>query len=133
MEYKDKDGKIQKLVSFTNLIVWREGHKLVLLVYKITSDFPKEEKYSLADQMRRAAVSITSNIAEGYGRFGYKEKIQFYYLAQGSLTELKNQLLIARDVGYIPEQVFIRIIEQANFVHRILIGLIQKSKSYLIR
>ena len=62
---------------------------------------PDSEKFNLVDNMKSAARSTTRNIAEGFGRQGYKEKIQFYYLAQGSLTELKNQLLISRDVGYL--------------------------------
>jgi len=75
-----------KIEEFTDLIVWQEGHKLVLQIYKITKLFPKEETYSLTDQMRRAAVSVTSNIAEGFGRQGMKEKVQFYFLAKGSLV-----------------------------------------------
>ena len=79
-----------KIKSFTDLKVWQEGHALVILFYKIAKKFPKDELYSLTNQMKRAAVSVTSNIAEGFGRQSYKEKVQFYYLAQGSLIELKN-------------------------------------------
>lgn len=121
----------QKIKTFTDLKVWQEGHELVILVYKITKDFPKDELYSLTNQMRRAAASITSNIAEGFGRQGYKEKIQFYYLAQGSLTELKNQFLITKDVGYLEAKDFGILAEKANNVHRLLQGLITKSKSFL--
>jgi len=77
--------------SFTDLQVWQEGHQLVLLIYQITKTLPKEEKYCLIDQMRRAAISITSDIAEGFSRHGFKEKLQFYYMALGSVTELQNQ------------------------------------------
>jgi len=121
-----------KIREFTDLIVWKEGHKLVLQIYKITKMFPKEEKYSLVDQMRRASTSVTSNIAEGFGRQTYKEKVQFYYLAQGSLIELKNQLLIAKDVGYLSENNYQDIIKQANTTHQLLQGLIKKSKSFVI-
>ncbi len=69
----------EKIKTFTDLKAWQEGHKLVILIYKIIKLFPKEETYSLVDQMRRAATSVTSNIAEGFGRHSYKEKIQFYY------------------------------------------------------
>jgi four helix bundle protein len=117
--------------SFTDLFVWQYGHKLVILVYHITKSFPKEEKYSLSDQMRRAVSSITSNVAEGFGRQGYKEKIQFYYLAQGSLTELKNQILIAKDVGYLRDVDFKTLVEQANSTHQLLQGLITKTKSFV--
>ena len=123
-----KDNKIK---SFTDLIAWQEGHKLVILVYKVTKDFPREETYSLTDQMRRAASSITSNIAEGFGRQGYKEKIHFYYLAQGSLTELKNQILIAKDVSYLDNNTFEELFNGANTTHKLLQGLITKSKTFL--
>lgn len=121
----------KKIREFTDLKAWQESHKLVILIYSITKKFPKEETYSLIDQMRRAATSITSNIAEGFGRQGMKEKVQFYYLAHGSLTELKNQLLIAKDVGYLNKESFDKIIEQSNIAHRLLRGLIIKSKSFL--
>lgn len=121
----------QKIKSFTDLNAWRESHKLAIAVYKMTKAFPKEELYSLVDQMRRAAISITSNIAEGFGRQTYKEKIQFYYIAQGSLIELKNQLLLARDIEYLESKSFNEIAEQANCAHKLLQGLIKKSKEIL--
>lgn len=124
--------KNTKIKSFTDLFVWKEGHKLVVLIYRITKTFPKEELYSLIDQMRRAAASVTSNIAEGFGRQTYKEKVQFYYLAQGSLIELKNQILIAKDVGYLNDQDFQALVDQANLTHQLLQGLISKSKSFII-
>lgn len=84
----------EKIRKFTDLVAWKEGHKLVLMIYQKTKDFPKDELYSITNQMRRAVASITANIAEGFGRQSYKEKIQFYYLAQGSLTELKMHLML---------------------------------------
>ena len=120
-----------KIRSFTDLLVWQKGHQLVLTIYTITKSFPKEELYSLADQMKRAAASVTSNIAEGFGRQGYKEKVQFYYLAQGSLIELKNQILIAHDVGYINQKDFATLVEKANTTHQLLQGLITKTKSFV--
>jgi len=123
--------KNSKIKSFTDLKVWQEGHQLVIAIYKITDRFPKKETYSLIDQMRRCATSITSNIAEGFGRQTYKEKIQYYYQAQGSLTELKNQLLIARDVGYLRDKPFKGLANKANLVHQLLAGLIRKSKSFV--
>ena len=122
------DGKIK---LFTDLVVWKEGHKLAVLIYQITRKFPREEMYSLSDQMRRASVSVTSNIAEGFGRQGYKEKIQFYYIAHGSLTELENQLFIAKDVGYLNDVDFGKIMSQADTVHALLLGFIKKSKTFL--
>lgn len=120
-----------KIQSFTDLNAWKESHKLVILVYQITKKFPREELYSLIDQMRRAVISITSNIAEGFGRQGYKEKVQFFYLAQGSLTELKNQILASKDIGYLNQDDFNILVDQANTAHRLLQGLITKSKSFI--
>lgn len=79
-------------------------------------------------QLRRAAVSFTSNIAEGFSRGSYKEKAQFYYISLGSLTEVQNQLLVARDIGYLSEEKFIEIAEQTVKVNKITNGLIKKSK-----
>lgn len=120
-----------KIKVFTDLHSWQEAHKLVLLVYSTTKAFPKEELFGLVSQMRRAAISITSNIAEGFGRRGYKEKIQFYYLAQGSLTELKNQIIIAKDIGYLLHEDSHKLINQANISHQLLQGLITKSKTFI--
>ncbi len=92
----NKDGKIQ---SFTDLIVWQEGHKLVIAIYRITNGFPS--------------------------------KVQFYYQAHGSLTELKNQILIAKDVKYLSKPDLNQLIEQANITHRLLQGLIKKSKTFI--
>lgn len=118
-----------KIKEFTDLIAWQESHKLVVLIYKITKNFPREETYSLTDQLRRAATSVTSNIAEGFGRQTYKEKVQFYYLSQGSITEIKNQLLIAKYVGYLKPNQFDELIAQVILAHKLLIGLIKKSKT----
>lgn len=120
-----------KINKFNDLIAWQEGHKLVLFIYEETKRFPKEESFGLTSQMRRSAVSITSNIAEGFGRQGYKEKIQFFYLANGSLIELVNQLLVAKDVGYTTTERWSKINNQAEFTHKLLQGLIKKSKEFL--
>jgi len=124
-------NKNNKIKTFTDLKVWQKGHELVTMVYEITKEFPKEETYSLVDQMRRAAVSITSNIAEGFGRRGYKDKLRFYYQAQGSLIELKNQLLVARDVNYLEQKDFNKIADQINNTHKLLRGFINKTNSLL--
>lgn len=119
-----------KIKSFTDLIAWKEGHRLVLAVYKITKQFPKEEQFGLTIQLRRAVVSITSNIAEGFSRYSYKEKSQFYSIALGSLTEVQNQLLIAKDLEYITKEEFNEIATQTVTINKIINGLIKKSKSY---
>lgn len=82
--------------SFTDLDAWKESHKLVLEIYKITRNFPTSEKFGLTNQLQRSAISITSNIAEGFSRQSDKEKVQFYFTAAGTLSELQNQLLVAR-------------------------------------
>lgn len=116
-----------KITSFTNLIAWKEGHKLVLMVYEVTDSFPDKERFCLIDQIRRCVISITSNIAEGFSRFNKKEKKQFYRIALGSLTELQNQLLIARDVKYISNNDFAKIAEQTVVVSKLLNGLIKSA------
>lgn len=118
----------KKIYSFTDLNAWQEGHKLVLKIYSVTENFPNKEMFGLTSQIRRACISVTSNIAEGFSRVSYKDKINFYSMAQGSLTELQNQLLIARDVKYLDNNNFTDIAEQTVTVHKLINGLIKKSK-----
>ena len=117
-----------KITTFTDLEVWQEGHKLVLMIYQETKSFPKEEIYGLISQLRRSSVSVTSNIAEGFGRYSYQEKLRFYYMAHGSLTELQNQLLIARDVGYLSQERFQKIAAQTISAHKLLNAFISSTK-----
>lgn len=84
-----------------DLIVWREAMELVTEIYSITAGFPKSENYGLTSQMRRAAVSIPSNIAEGAARAGSKEFLHFLSISRGSLSELETQILIAKNIGYL--------------------------------
>lgn len=120
--------KTRQIRSFTDLNAWREGHKLVLVVYKITKFFPSDEKFGLISQFQRAAVSVTSNIAEGFSRNSNKEKIQFYYTSLGSLTELQNQLLVARDLGYVRSEQFQEAALQTVVVSKLINGLIKSIK-----
>lgn len=113
------------ITSFTQLNTWKEGHKLVLYIYRAVRKFPHEEIYVLTSQMLRAVISITLNVAEGFTRKGKQEKTRFYYIAKASLTELQNQLIIARDVGYIKKKEFEEIAEQTVIVRKLLIGLIR--------
>ena len=126
------NSDIQKIQKFTDLRVWQEGHKLVLMVYDAIKNFPKDEKFGLIDQMRRCVVSITSNIAEGFSRYSSKEKVQFFNIAKGSLTELQDQLIICRDVSYLDKAAFTRIAEQSVVVHKLLNGLLRaiRDKKY---
>lgn len=112
---------------FTDLIVWQKGHALVLEVYKVTKLFPKEELFVLIPQLRRCSISITSNIAEGFSRNTRKEKVQFYATSLGSLTELQNQLLIARDLVYITINVYNKLFEDSVEVHKMLNAMIKSA------
>jgi four helix bundle protein len=114
--------------SFTDLFAWQKGHELVLAIYTLVKQFPDDEKYALSSQIRRAAVSITSNIAEGFSRQSYADKKHFYVMAHGSLTEVQNQLLIARDTSMIAEVDFSPIAKLAVEVHKLLSGLIKKTE-----
>lgn len=120
-----------KIKTFTDLDAWKESHKIVLSIYKITKSYPEEELFGLTTQIRRSAVSITSNIAEGFSRQSYKQKLQFYSMALGSLTELQNQLLISRDVSYVSQKKFDIINKETIKVHKIINGLIKSSKSII--
>lgn len=117
--------------EFTDLTVWQKGHQLVLAVYRLNHSFPPVEKFGLGDQIRRAVVSITSNIAEGFGRHTIKEKLQFYYQSHGSLTEVKNQLIIAKDLKYISLSQYTQVFDLVIEVQKLLLGLITKTKTYL--
>lgn len=85
---------------FTDLIVWQKAHAFVLAVYRLTGRFPPDERFGLTSQLRRAAVSIPANIAEGFRRTGQLDKARFLNIAQGSLEECRYYLILARDLGY---------------------------------
>ncbi|MCX6809352.1 MAG: four helix bundle protein [Candidatus Berkelbacteria bacterium] len=121
----------KKIKSFTDLIVWQKAHQLVLDVYKVTREFPKEEMFVLTSQIRRAVVSISSNIAEGFSRRSYPDKIHFYTMSSGSITELQNQLLIARDLDYLNTGQHSKLNDLTIEVHKLLNGLIRQSKTKL--
>ena len=89
-----------KTTDFTELIAWQKAHQFVLEIYSITSRFPREELFGITSQIRRAAVSIAANIAEGYSKKGRKDKARFFNIAQGSLSECKYYLILIRDLKY---------------------------------
>lgn len=91
---------MEKSKKFYDTIVWQKSHKFVLDVYKHTASFPKVEDYALTSQFRRAAISISANIAEGFTRKSLKEKIRFYNISQGSFEECRNYLILSRDLKY---------------------------------
>jgi four helix bundle protein len=100
--------------SFLDLRSWQESHKLALEIYGLTNQFPEEERYGLISQMRRAAVSVPSNIAEGMGRSGSKELIRFMINARGSIQELLYQILLAKDLGFIGQDEYDNLTKRFN-------------------
>ena len=109
-----ESSEIKKIQAFTDLKVWQKGHKLVLAVYRETGKFPKEERFGLTSQMRRCAVSIPSNIAEGFKRYHSKEYKQFLYVTLGSSAEVETQLVISQKIRYINERQAEGILEKIN-------------------
>lgn len=107
-----------------DLLVWNKAHELALDVYKVTKDYPKAEQYGLASQMRRAAVSIPSNIVEGRGRGTSNEFKRFLLIARGSLEELKYQILLSNDLNYIDKKMYVTLQDKAKEVGRLLNGFI---------
>jgi four helix bundle protein len=110
--------------SYRDLIVWQKAIQLVTEIYKTTKQFPKEEIYGLTSQLRRAAVSIPSNIPEGQSRLSKLEFKNFLSHARGSLVEVETQLLIARNLGYLSESAADQLLKQTAEVARILNGLL---------
>lgn len=117
-----------KINKFTDLEVWKEAHKLTLLVYEVTTQFPKEELYGLVSQLRRAAVSIESCIAEGFSRFHYKDRLNFYYDARGSVGEVQSQAIITKDLRFMSDIDFKSVFNQSEKVGVILGGLIRSTE-----
>lgn len=115
--------------DFTKLKVWQKAHNFTINLYKITRDFPIEEKYGLTNQIRRASVSIESNIAEGCGRNSNKEFSRFLDIAQGSVYEVRTQLFIARDLEYINWETFNLLNTKIVEISKMLNSLNQKTKS----
>lgn len=117
-----------KIVSFSSLQAWQKSHKLVIEIYKATEKFPAKDAFGLVSQLERSAVSITSNIAEGFGRQGVNDKLNFYVMARGSIVELQNQLLIARDTGRISQRKFTELAELSVDALKLVHGLIRSTK-----
>ena len=115
--------------SFRDLIVWQKGRRAAALLYSITRLFPKEEMYGLTSQIRRGAVSIPSNIAEGFGRRGQPEFLRFLLITRGSIFELETQLQIALDVGLLGERDYERAASAVDEIERLLESLIEKVES----
>ncbi|KKS04522.1 MAG: hypothetical protein UU56_C0005G0021 [Candidatus Curtissbacteria bacterium GW2011_GWA2_41_24] len=124
------EGGEKMIRSYKDLIVWQKAFKLALNVYEVTKKFPKEEVYGLTSQMRRCAISIPSNIAEGYARHRRLEYIQFLQIAFASGAELETQLLIAKELGLVGQKDFETVSSQLDEVMKMLNSLIGKLKRY---
>lgn len=118
-----------KISSFTDLKAWQEAHKLTIFIYKNIRNFPEYERFGLSDQLRRSVSSISANIAEGFGRQTQKDKIHFYHIANGSLTETQNHILVARDLGFLKQEVFMEIAEKTIITSKLINGLIKSIRS----
>ncbi|MEJ6480077.1 four helix bundle protein [Nostoc punctiforme UO1] len=116
-------------MSYRGQFIWQRGVKLAINCYRLTEKFPKSELYGLTSQIRRSAVSVPSNIAEGYGRRTQKEYIQFLHISLGSLRELDTQLIISKEVGLASPELFTPVLEEVDRFQGILVSSIQKIKS----
>jgi four helix bundle protein len=116
----------RKIKTYRDLNIWCKGIEVVKYVYSLTETFPKQETYGLISQMRRAAVSIPSNIAEGFRRYHNKEYKQFLYISLGSCAELETQITIAKELGYISKDKEVELLEKLDHTCRMVSNLIKK-------
>jgi four helix bundle protein len=112
--------------TFRDLMIWQKGLEIVIDVYRMTKGFPKEETYGLVSQIKRSAISIPSNVAEGFRRFHNKEYKQFLYISAGSCGELETQITIARKLDYIDEEQESVLLEKLDHIGRMISSLIKK-------
>jgi len=115
--------------GFRDLNVWNKAHKLVVDILKTEFNFPCEDRFGLATQLRRAAISVPANISEGCERYYTKEKLQFFNIARGSLSETRYYLLLCRDLGYLDEESYNSFDADCEEIFRMLGGLITSLKS----
>jgi len=111
------------ILGFTDLKVWQKSHNFVLNIYRVTRDFPMEERFGLISQMRRAAVSVPANIAEGFRKKGKKDKANFFNIAQGSLDEAKYYIILSRDLGYLKEAD--PLLDDADEIQKMIFGFVK--------
>ncbi len=116
--------------GFQNLVVWQKAHKLVLEIYRVTKDFPKEERYSLTSQLQRSSSSICANLAEGYKK-SKKDFSRYIAIAQGSLEETKYHIILSNDLGYLDKNKFFILFENSEEVGKMMFGLNKSIKSKL--
>jgi four helix bundle protein len=121
-----KEYMASKIKTYRDLDIWKAGIRLVENIYKLTERFPEHELYSLVSQMRRSAISIPSNVAEGFRRYHNKEYKQFLYMSLGSCAELETQVTIAKELRYIQENKEIVLLEDLDHICRMISNLIKK-------
>ena len=121
-------GKVGKIRTFEDLHVWQMGRDLTLRIYEITSHFPREEIYGMTSQIKRAALSVPANVSEGFGRFHFMDKAKFYLNARGSLYELKSHLLIAKELGFIRDDITDSAFQEIDNLSLKLNNLINKTR-----
>jgi len=129
--HRDKDAEAQRdkgVKTYRDLIVWQKAMVLVTEIYKVSKSFPRREDYGLTSQLRRCAVSIPSNIAEGYGRHSRNEYVRFLQIASGSLYELQTQMEISANLEYLKKDDFERLYEMTREIERMLSSLIRRLK-----
>ena len=112
-----------------NLEVWKRSLSFVTKIYKLTADFPADEKFGMVSQIRRAAVSIPSNLAEGAARNSKKEFINFLHIAQGSTAELETQILISRNLSFVAQSQAHPLLKELEEIPRMIVGLQRSLKS----
>ena len=118
---------MEGIKSYKDLLIWKKGMDISASVYKLTNDFSEDEKFGLISQLRRATVSVPSNIAEGYGRGSTKSYIQFIKISRGSLYEVETQLLLAFKLGFIKnEKLYIEILGQITEMSKMISAFIKK-------
>ena len=117
-------NQTEEVKSFENLKIWQLARNFRKEIYKVSKDFPKREDYCLSSQVRSSAISITANIAEGYGRYHFQEAIQFCRVARGSLNETLDHLYTAFDEDYIIKEIFDDLYNKGREVERVLNGYI---------
>ena len=117
---------MEKITTYRQLNIWKEGIEVVKETYKVTEKLPKKETYGLTAQMRRAAVSIPSNVAEGFRRYHNKEYKQFLYITMGSCAELETQITIASELNYIQKSEEDNLLKRLDYIGRMISNLIKK-------
>ncbi|MEW6203455.1 MAG: four helix bundle protein [bacterium] len=117
---------MEKAKDFTDLEVWKKAHEIALLIYRLTQKFPNSEKFGLISQMRRAAISVPANIAEGFYRRGKRDKANFYTIAQGSLQELRYYMILSKDLRYIDsnEELIEQIISASMMINKLITSIL---------